>query len=197
MIKKILCGLLALAMCGCLFGCGKDTTQEPELSIPANNTPIIPQVNEPTVAPLQYTPVYASAFGDTILLATVPVDEWHAQERDCEPREISHGGRVKCNGEHEQEVPITKVVILEDIIPRNCSGWFRDMIHLEKIEGLDKLKTHEVTDMSFMFAGCEDLKALDTSTWDVSQVKDMTAMFENCFAMSQLPTWYGATPDEA
>lgn len=190
MIKKILCGLLALAMCGCLFGCDGRTTADPELTAPANNDPIIPQINEPTVAPMLYTPVYASAFGDTILLATVPVEEWHAQERACEPREISHGGRVKCNGEHEREVPITKVVILEDIIPRNCSGWFRDMIHLEKIEGLDKLKTHEVTDMSFMFAGCEALTKLDTSTWDVSKVEAMTAMFENCIGLTQLPEWY-------
>ena len=190
MIKKIFCGLLALAMCGCLFGCGGKNGPEPELSIPVNSDPILPQINEPTVVPMQYTPVYASAFGDTILLATVPVEEWHAQERDCEPREISHGGRVKCNGEHEREVPITKVVILEDIIPRNCSGWFRDMIHLEKIEGLDKLKTHEVMDMSFMFTGCEALTELDTSTWDVSKVEGMTAMFENCIGLTELPEWY-------
>ena len=190
MIKRILCGLLALAMCGCLFGCDKKPNEDLDASIPANNDPIIPQIDEPTVAPLLYTPVYASAFGDTILLATVPVEEWHAQERDCEPREISHGGRVKCNGEHEREVPITKVVILEDIIPRNCGGWFRDMLQLEKIEGLDKLKTHAVTDMSFMFAGCEVLKELDASSWDVSQVTDMTAMFENCFALKELPDWY-------
>lgn len=190
MARRILCCLLALALCGCMFGCGKNPVSDPDASAPANNDPIVPQVNRPTVAPLAYTPVYASAFGDTILLATVPVEDWHGQESDCPPREISHGGRIKCNGEHEQEVPVTKVVILEDLIPRVCSGWFRDMIHLEKVEGTDKLKTHAVTDMSFMFAGCENLSELDMSTWDVSAVEDMTAMFDNCVALPQLPDWY-------
>jgi surface protein len=125
-----------------------------------------------------------------ILLATVPVEEWHAQERACEPREISHGGRVKCNGEHEREVPITKVVILEDLIPRVCSGWFRDMLHLEKIDNMDKLHTHAVTDMSHMFAGCERLATVDFSSWDVSKVEDMTGMFDDCVALTQLPEWY-------
>lgn len=190
MVKRIVCCLLLLALCGCLFGCEGETPSEPDVSIPVNNDPIIPQIDQPTAPPVSYTPVYASAFGDTILLATVPVDEWHGQESDCEPREISHGGRIKCNGEHEQEVHITKVVILEDLIPRVCSGWFRDMYHLEKVEGTDKLKTHAVTDMSFMFAGCENLSQLDTSTWDVSAVEDMTSMFDNCVALSQLPDWY-------
>ena len=190
MIKRIVCFVLALTMCLCLFGCKDKATVDPEASIPENTTPIIPQINQPTAAPLLYTPVYASAFGDTIVLATVPVEEWHGQERDCEPREISHGGRIKCNGEHEQEVHVTKVVILENIIPRNCSGWFRDMIYLEKVESTDKLKTHAVTDMSFMFAGCEDLEDLDVSSWDVSLVEDMTGMFNDCVSLPQLPQWY-------
>ena len=190
LIKRIALCLTAAVLCVSAFGCGKD--EHPQGDPPADQTDhaILPGFTNPAPKPVTYTPVYASAFGDTIILATVPVEEWHSQESDCPPREISNGGRVKCNGEHESEVPITKVLILEDLIPRVCSGWFRDMVHLEKIDGLDKLHTHQVTDMSYMFAGCEELKTLDIDNWDVSKVTDMTDMFKDCHALEKLPEWY-------
>ena len=41
-----------------------------------------------------------------------------------------------------------------------------------------------------MFAGCQNLSQLDMSTWDVSAVEDMTGMFNDCVALSELPEWY-------
>lgn len=187
-VKRVGIFLLAGVLCLSMYGCGKDKDPLPPVS--SSDQPILPGFNNPDPKPVTYTPVYASAFGDTIILATVPVEEWHSQESDCPPREISNGGRVKCNGEHEQETHITKVIILEDLIPRVCSGWFRDMIHLEKIDGLEKLHTHQVSDMSYMFAGCENLKTLDLSSWDVSNVTDMTEMFKDCISLEELPEWY-------
>jgi surface protein len=179
---------MAGLLCVASFGCGKNSEDLPPVS--RSEQSILPGFNDPDPAPVSYTPVYASAFGDTIILATVPVEEWHSQESDCPPREISNGGRVKCNGKHEQEIPVTKVIVLEDVIPRVCSGWFRDMIHLEKIDGLEKIHTHHVSDMSYMFAGCENLTQLDLSTWDVSKVTDMTDMFKDCISLEALPQWY-------
>lgn len=188
--KKLLACVMAVLVCLCFFGCGPKTPSVIDVPDAPTGGSIIPNINKPTVQTVTYTPVYASTFGDTVILATVPMQEWHGAESDCPAREISNGGRIRCNGEHEKEVPITKVLILEDLIPRVCGGWFRDMLHLEKIEGLEKLHTHNVTDMSFMFAGCERLSELDTSAWDVSGVKDMTGMFDGCAALSQLPEWY-------
>ncbi len=187
--KKLIVCLMVLAIGFAMFGCRKKKTPIPDVTAPTAGS-LIPEIHRPTSGNVTYTPVYATAFGDTIILATVPVQEWQSLEPDCPPREISNGGRVKCNGEHEKEVPITKVLIVEDLIPRVCSGWFRDMYHLEKIEGIEKLHTHEVSDMSYMFAGCENLTELDTSAWDVSKVKDMTAMFQDCVNLTQLPEWY-------
>ena len=176
-VKRIGFCLLVGAICITAFGCRKKAP----LSLPATyDQPSIPSYNTPSPKPVTYTPVYASSFGDTVILATVPVEEWHSLESDCPPREISNGGRIKCNGEHEEEVPITQVIILEDLIPRVCSGWFRDMVHLETIQGFDKLHTQEVSDMSYMFAGCVKLGTLELSAWDVSNVTDMTGMFEGC-----------------
>lgn len=187
--KSALC-LLAAVLCISAFGCSRRNRTYSDLPMSTPDHAIIPGFSNPTPKPVAFTPVYASAFGDTIILATVPVEEWHSQKSDCPPREISNGGRVKCNGEHEQEVPVTKILILEDLIPRVCSGWFRDMIHLEKIDGLEKLHTHQVTDMSFMFAGCEKLTKLEISSWDVSKVTDMTDMFKDCHCLETLPEWY-------
>ena len=189
-MKRVALCLLAAVLCITAFGCGKNKNPQSDPPVERPDHAIMPGFKNPDPQPVTYTPVYASAFGDTIILATVPVEEWHSQESDCPPREISNGGRVKCNGEHEQEVPITKVLILEDLIPRVCSGWFRDMVQLEKIDGLEKLHTHQVSDMSFMFAGCQELSNLDIDDWDVSNVKDMTDMFKDCRSLSKLPKWY-------
>lgn len=187
--KRIALCLLGAALCITAFGCRNN---QPPSNAPVQNSDqsILPGFQNPNPKPVSYTPVYATCFGDTVILATVPVEEWHSKESDCPPREISNGGRIKCNGEHEIEVPITKVIILDDLIPRVCSGWFRDMIHLETIDAPEKLHTHQVTDMSYMFAGCEKLTKLDTSSWDVSKVTDMTEMFKDCYSMEELPDWY-------
>jgi surface protein len=64
------------------------------------------------------------------------------------------------------------------------------MTDLEKVDGEERLLTHEVTDMSYMFYGCEKLATLDCSTWDVSAVVANEAMFEGCTSLTVLPEWY-------
>lgn len=191
MFRRIALCVLSAALCVAACGCHAQTkTDRPDVTAPTKDHAIIPQFHQSTADSVTYTPVYASSFGDTILLATVPMEEWHGEESDCPAREISNGGRIKCNGDHEKEVPTKTVLILEDLIPRVCSGWFRDMLYLEKVEGIDKIHTHQVTDMSYMFAGCERLTQLDVSSWEVDKVQDMTDMFKDCYAMEQLPEWY-------
>ena len=189
-LKRIALCLLIAVMCVTAFGCSRKRNPLPDLPMSTPDNAIIPEITGSSINPVAYTPVYASAFGDTVILATVPVEEWQSEKSDCPVREISNGGRIKCNGKHEDEVPITKVLILDDIIPRNCSGWFRDMTQLEKIDGLNKLHTHQVSDMSYMFAGCGKLTSLDLSSWHVSNVINTTEMFKGCNALANLPDWY-------
>ena len=110
------------------------------------------------------------------------------QKRLLEEYAASHG-LTNCIHFTDDGISGTKVIILEDLIPRNCSGWFRDMIYLEKIEGLEKLHTQQVTDMSYMFAGCEKLTKLEIGDWDVSKVTDMTNMFMDCHCLQTIPQW--------
>lgn len=186
--KVFLCLITAL-LCLTAAGCKEKKPVIEEIPTTEGNS-LIPAVTAPSIEAVEYTPVYATSFGDIIVLATVPLENWRGMEADCTSREISHGGRIRCNGEHEKETPTKQVLILEDLIPKNCSGWFRDMIDLENVAGAERLHTHNVTDMRYMFSGCEKMNTLDWSTWDVSKVEHMTGMFEDCYALAELPEWY-------
>ncbi|MBU9789432.1 BspA family leucine-rich repeat surface protein [Lentilactobacillus sp. G22-6] len=54
---------------------------------------------------------------------------------------------------------------------------FGDMPDIKQIKGLDKFNTSQVTDMSQMFSGDQDLTELDVHKFDTSLVTNMTAMF--------------------
>ena len=66
------------------------------------------------------------------------------------------------------------------IIPSNLKGMFSECTGLEKIEGLSKLNTKDVNDMSHMFSRCESLSEIDLSNFDTSSVTDMSNMFYFC-----------------
>lgn len=195
-MKRFAALLLAMMMCLCLFGCGKDKNKLPDVPYTQNTNPILPGVANPTVMEEVPTAVYASTFENTVVLATVPVEAWSGyQEPTCNSKLVSNGGRILCDGncgkEHEEEIfPITKVVVMEDICPKGTGGWFRDMVDLQTIVGLEKIHMQFATNTAFMFAGCIRLGSLDINNWDMSNVQDMTGMFDDCPAMDKLPEWY-------
>ena len=193
-MKRIVALMLAMLMCLCLFGCGKEN-KLPEVPHTQNTDPILPGAANPTVMEDAPTAVYASTFENTVILATVPVQSWSGyEEPTCNAKLITNGGRILCEGncgmEHEEIFPVTKVVVMEDICPKGTGGWFRDMVDLQTIVGLEKIHMQFATSSSFMFAGCIRLGSLEINSWDMSNVKDMTGMFDDCPAMDKLPEWY-------
>ena len=59
-----------------------------------------------------------------------------------------------------KKTSITKVVFHEsfkDARPTSCYEWFKYCIYLTSIEGIEYLNTEKVTNMSFMFYGCQRL----------------------------------------
>ena len=44
---------------------------------------------------------------------------------------------------------------------------------------IDNLNTSDVTDMSFMFAGCLSVESLDVSDFDTAKITSMDHMFYN------------------
>lgn len=195
-MKRIAALLLAVLMSVCLFGCGKDK-KLPDVPYTQNTDPILPGAVNPTVVEDVPTAVYASTFENTVILATLPITSWSGfEEPTCTPKNISTGGRILCDGNcgmvHEEEFPVTKVIIMEDLCPRGTGGWFRDMVDLQSIVGLEKLHMQFATNTAFMFAGCIRLGSLDIDSWDMSNVQDMSGMFDDCPAMDKLPEWYTA-----
>lgn len=55
--------------------------------------------------------------------------------------------------------------------------WFRNMSKLVTIDGTENLDTSKLTRLDKVFQGCRKLETLDLSSWDVSNVTTMQAMF--------------------
>lgn len=62
----------------------------------------------------------------------------------------------------------------------NMRRMFNSSWNLSKIIGLEDFKTHNVTDMSNMLSDIMT-SSFDLSSWDVSNVKNMSGMFYNCY----------------
>ena len=73
----------------------------------------------------------------------------------------------------------------KDFLPIKID-WFKSQQKLSSIEGLENLNTSAVTDMSSMFYGCSDLKALNLSSFNTSAVTDMSSMFYGCSGLKAL-----------
>ncbi|WP_198401324.1 BspA family leucine-rich repeat surface protein, partial [Hoylesella timonensis] len=70
--------------------------------------------------------------------------------------------------------------------PTSTCGWFNSCIILQHIEGIRNLNTEKVTDMSWMFFGCEALTSLDVSNFNTQNVTNMSWMFHSCKALTSL-----------
>ena len=60
-----------------------------------------------------------------------------------------------------------------------------DLAYLESVEGIENLKTDNVTDMSNMFNGC-GIISLDLSSLNTTNVTNMSSMFEMCLNLKTL-----------
>ena len=81
---------------------------------------------------------------------------------------------------HGYSSQILKVTFHDEIQPKSTATWFADCVKLTEFEGLEKLDTSKVTDMSRMFARCSSLTKLDLSTFKTDNVTSMKQMFNNC-----------------
>ena len=64
--------------------------------------------------------------------------------------------------------------------PTSTASWFKDFSELREIDGLDKLNTSEVTDMSLMFTNCKKMEQLIAYFLDTRNVTNMSGIFINC-----------------
>ncbi len=62
----------------------------------------------------------------------------------------------------------------------STANWFDNCTNLSTIQGIEHLKTGNVTDMHFMFSDCSALTSLDLSGFDMSNVTSTRMMFQAC-----------------
>ncbi|MBQ3617626.1 MAG: BspA family leucine-rich repeat surface protein [Bacteroidales bacterium] len=70
--------------------------------------------------------------------------------------------------------------------PKTCSYWFYQCTNLTEIKGIQYLNTSEVTNMNYMFYGCESLKSLDLSSFNTDKVLNLVEMFYGCETLESL-----------
>ena len=93
-------------------------------------------------------------------------------------------------GWNQQRESIINVVF--DASFANCTTivstafWFYECGHLTTIIGINNLKTDNVTDMTCMFDGCEELTELDLSGINTDKVTIMSGMFNRCSGLTSL-----------
>lgn len=62
----------------------------------------------------------------------------------------------------------------------STAHWFENFMSLTSVQGIENLKTDNVTDMSYMFYNCSNLEHLFISGLNTSNVTDMQYMFGSC-----------------
>ena len=70
--------------------------------------------------------------------------------------------------------------------PTSCDSWFYYCPNLTTIEGIEYFNTENVTNMRYMFDGCESLKSLDLTNFNTENVTDMYYMFAYCKSLESL-----------
>jgi bacterial surface protein 26-residue repeat len=82
---------------------------------------------------------------------------------------------------------ITKIVFENDVVAFGDQQFlFGTLNKVTMIEGLEKLDTSNVTDMSYMFAYTYNLTELDVIEFDTSKVTDMCWMFSGSNSLTKL-----------
>jgi len=79
---------------------------------------------------------------------------------------------------------ITVKFIFNKLLTSTCN-MFMQCFSLESID-LSSFNASNVNDMSGMFGGCSSLKSIDLSSLNTTKVNDMSGMFMNCFSLESI-----------
>lgn len=73
-----------------------------------------------------------------------------------------------------------------NVMPHNTVYWFNLFTNLTSIEGMEYLNTSQVTNMTSMFRGCDNLTSIDLSHFNTANVTSMANMFRSCSSLKEL-----------
>ena len=85
-----------------------------------------------------------------------------------------------------ERTSITKVIIVDTIVPTTMKFWFYSCENLIEIENIDKINTSEVESMQSMFNGCSELTNLYLTSFNTENVTNMNSIFANCSSLTEI-----------
>ena len=100
---------------------------------------------------------------------------------------INISSKMKSQG--HVEITLKEINTITNMSHMFCRGIEEmDRMLVTNINDINKWNTKYVTDMSYLFCGCEKLETLpDISSWNTSNVKDMSNMISYCGKLEYLP----------
>ena len=140
------------------------------------------------------TDIYATVCNNGVLVFSNNVEDINSYmaENNTEVAEYYEIQNIVDN-EYTDEHPIwssdsniTTVKILNNIAPKTTACWFYGLCNLTSMDGLEKINTSNVTNMSWMFYDCTRLTSLNLNNFNTSNVTDMSFMFTNCTRLTSL-----------
>ena len=113
----------------------------------------------------------------------VPKEEFEKikKEKECKALDINEKGEIIGYLEKDKDGNNVVHIISHKEIKANedCSFMFT-ALNIKSIEGLEKIDTYNITNMTGMFSGCSIENGLDLSKFDTSKVTNMSEMFKGC-----------------
>lgn len=100
---------------------------------------------------------------------------------------VTNPKRIAGNIKSADTSHITKIKLDGNLsINGSALELFSELNNLVSIENLDQLDTTNVTDMSYMFAGCLKLQNINVARFNTTNVTTMQAMFAYCSKLTNL-----------
>lgn len=100
---------------------------------------------------------------------------------------VTNPKRIAGNIKSADTSHITKIKLDGNLsINGSALELFSELNNLVSIENLDQLDTTNVTDMSYMFAGCLKLQNINVARFNTTNVTTMRAMFATCDNLTNL-----------
>ena len=81
---------------------------------------------------------------------------------------------------------IKTVTFENDVVPAYITKWFQGCTNLIEINNTEYLDTSKVTNMSYLFYNCKNLKTVDVSGFNTSNVTNMAHMFRVCNSLDEI-----------
>ena len=105
-------------------------------------------------------------------------------ENQYDPEREMYGGLAFFDGVEKSDV---EIIVAEEgtVFPENCEILFYGFTNLKKMD-LSQADTSNVKNMNHMFSNCSKLKDLDISSFDTSNVTDMYGMFRGCSSLTHV-----------